>query len=76
MTLDTIISGVIAGVITGLGTGLGAAVGTYFAQKGVIVHIEKLDEKIKKLVIKEEKKGETNEVRSQSQNTRSSKKKQ
>jgi len=43
MIFDTIL----AGIITGLGTGLGAAVGTYFAQKGVIAHIEKLEEKIK-----------------------------
>jgi len=37
---------IFGGIITGLGTGLGAAIGTYFAQKGVITHIEKLDKKI------------------------------
>lgn len=43
-----ILESIIGGIITGLGTGLGAAVGTYFAQKGLISHMEKLDEKIMK----------------------------
>jgi len=47
-----IIETILAGIITGLGTGLGAAVGTYFAQKGVIAHIEKLDKKISGSTIK------------------------
>ena len=51
-----IIDTIVAGIIGGLGTGLGAAIGTYFAQKGVIAHIEKLDKKIKDL--KEEKKND------------------
>jgi len=52
--LDVIFSG----IITGLGTGLGAAIGTYFAQKGVISHIEKLDKKILSSIekVKKEKK--------------------
>lgn len=46
---------IIAGIITGLGTGLGAAIGSYFAQKGVIVHLEKLNASIAKMIKAPEK---------------------
>lgn len=43
MIVDTIIGA----AITGIGAGLGTSVGTYFSNKMIIKHLDKLEEKLK-----------------------------
>ena len=44
----SIVETIMSGAITGLGSGAGVAVGTYFANRAVIKHLDKLEAKLKK----------------------------
>lgn len=42
-----VLDSVIMGAITGLGAGFGTAIGTYFSNKLIIKHLDKIEEKLK-----------------------------